>query len=80
MGVKEAAVVGIYDEKTSTQDVRVCIVLMNGYEKISVEKRLVEACAQELPRYSLPSQFCFLKELPRNQIEKIDYKALEKLL
>lgn len=77
--VKEVCVVGVADEAQATQTVRACVVLCEDADPKQAENHILSACAQVLPRYAIPRQFRYLRELPRNRMAKIDRKALEEL-
>ncbi len=77
-GVQEACVVGIWDPDRSTQKIRAYLVLKAGSERPR-EAELRNCCAKYLPRYAIPGEFRFLRELPRNRMAKIDRRALEAL-
>lgn len=77
--VREVCVVGVTDGVRRTQTVRACVVLCEGTEPKQAEGHILSACERVLPRYAVPKQFRYLRELPRNRMAKIDRKALEEL-
>lgn len=77
--VSEVSVVGAWDDKDKTQQIYAFVALKNSTEQ-ETEKDLYSAWRKYLPRYAIPKEIRFLKELPRNRMAKIDKKALEDLI
>ena len=72
MGVVEVAVIGVEDHLTGEK-----IVSYISTKKDLSSKEIQEYCSQKLANYEIPSEFIFLKELPKNQSLKIDYVKLK---
>lgn len=78
-GVREVCVVGT-PEESGTQAVRACVVMSTDVQNYGeVKEAIRRACARALPRYAVPSQIYVLACLPRNNMGKIDRRALENL-
>lgn len=71
--ISEAVVVGIEDNKWG-EKVVAFIVFKQGEQKTDEELRAY--CHQYLARYKTPKQFCFIDELPKTPVGKIDKKRL----
>lgn len=67
----EAAVIGVPDELSGHRLVALCVPLEQG---VSVES-LQQHCHSMLPKYQIPSEFVFLKNLPKASSGKIDMQA-----
>jgi acyl-CoA synthetase (AMP-forming)/AMP-acid ligase II len=67
-GVKEAAVVGIPDEKWGE---RVKAFVISASEPNPSVDALSEYCAKRLAKYKCPKEFVFVKEFPRTSSGKI---------
>lgn len=69
-GVKAVCVVGVHDDTTGSQNVRAVVVADEKTEKL-----IRDECARCLPRYAVPKDIVFVKELPINAMGKVDRLA-----
>ncbi|MFC4411240.1 AMP-binding protein [Chungangia koreensis] len=74
LGIREAAVVGIPDEKWG-ESVTAFIVLDDGIEY--EEEALLIHCRKYLGSYKVPKKIVILSELPKTHVGKIDKKKLQ---
>ncbi len=71
--VREAAVIGVPDEKW-IQAIRAVVVLREGYS--ATERELIEFCRQHLSPYKVPKGVDLVQELPKGGTGKILKSAL----
>jgi len=72
--IKEAAIVGVPDEKLPTDvKIKAFVVSLSGLTKVEI----VQHCSDRLPHYMIPNEIIFMKELPRTMTGKIDRVALK---
>lgn len=71
--VKEAAVIGVDDEKWGEVG-KAYIVLKD--DQLSNEKEIIDYCKGNLAKYKIPKYVEFLSELPKTEAGKIDKKKL----
>ncbi|MBU2607995.1 MAG: acyl--CoA ligase [Chloroflexi bacterium] len=74
--VQEVATIGVPDEVRG-EDVASFVVLKEG-EQISVED-IIEHCRKKLPDWKLPKTLYFLKEIPKNERDKLSKPGLLKI-
>lgn len=74
--VVECAVVGIPDQLAGHRLVAVAVPI----DTATVERDVLQRCAQTLPRHKLPTEVRFAKALPKNSSGKIDRRACMGLL
>ena len=74
--VQEAATIGVPD-KVRGEDVASFVVPKEG-EQISVEG-IIEHCKKKLPDWKLPKTLYFLKEIPKNERDKLSKPGLLKI-
>ncbi len=77
-GVRECAVGGLPDRDLG-EKVGVFIVPLEGQDPVLLEKHLRERLEAELASYKRPRVYCFLEEIPRNTMGKIQRDRLKKL-
>jgi long-chain acyl-CoA synthetase len=73
--VAEAAVVGIPDE-TGDETIKAFVVLKEG--SAADKPGIMKLCHEKLPPYKRPRDIEFLKELPKNALQKVLKKELRK--
>jgi len=66
--VIEVAVVGVPDELLGNRLIAVAVPVDKDFDELLV----IEACMQKLPRYKQPSEFRFIRSLPKKVNGKID--------
>lgn len=71
-GVKEAAVIGVKDEKWGEVG-KAFVVRVD--EKVTIES-LQKHCLENLAKYKIPKYFIFLNELPKGESGKIQKRSL----
>lgn len=74
-GVREAAIIGIPDDKF-VQSVKAVIVLDEG--ATLTEDQIIEHCRTRIASYKKPKSVTFLDALPRTMTGDVDYAALDK--
>lgn len=73
--VKEAAVLGIEDEKWGE-----CVTAFISYANTTLsEQELIDYCKVTLGSYKVPKKIYFLEELPRTDVGKINKKLLKEM-
>lgn len=78
-GVKDVCVIGVEVPELCTQNV-CAIVVPEDEDKQDALRISVEAkCMQQLPRYSVPKEIFFVRELPLNALGKIDRVKLNEI-
>ncbi|MGM0900543.1 MAG: long-chain fatty acid--CoA ligase [Bacillota bacterium] len=77
--VLEACVVAIPDEKWLERPLA-CIVLKKPMNEAEVEAELIQWLIPKFPKWWLPSQFTFLKEIPKNATGKYNKKQLREVV
>ena len=70
--VKDAAVVGIADERWG----EACAAFVVAESPVSADE-LREHCRERLARFKVPKSFTFMDELPRNSMGKIQKSELK---
>ena len=75
-GIVECAVVGVKDPVDDEQIVAYLCVKENE-DKISLLNEIKELCQEKLPTYMYPSDFIFLKRLPKTTTGKVDTGKLK---
>ena len=74
--VKEACVVGVPDPRRMHR-VKAVIVPAAGADEAALKERLEALLADSVARYALPREYVFAESLPRTDLGKVDYRALE---
>ena len=79
-GVAEAAAIGVPDEKWGERPL-LLIVAQDGVDESNIRKGVVKAAqsavnAGELSKWAVPDQLCFVVEIPKTSVGKIDKKRL----
>ena len=79
-GVAEVAAIGVPDEKWGERPL-LLIVTQDGVEENIVRDGVVTAAqsavnAGELSKWAVPDQICFVAEIPKTSVGKIDKKRL----
>ncbi|MAT57221.1 MAG: o-succinylbenzoate--CoA ligase [Ignavibacteriae bacterium] len=74
--IKEAAVIGVADEKWG--EVGKAFIVLKENEN-STESEFYEYCLGNLAKYKIPKYYQIMDELPRNEAGKIDKKVLLEL-
>ncbi len=69
--VREAAVIGVQDEKWGE-----CVTAFLSVHQCITEQEIIAFCKQTLGSYKVPKQIFWLDELPRTDVGKIDKKRL----
>jgi len=77
--VKEAAVVGIPDERVGQRIVAAVVIKPEKKGEVSKEE-LAKYCAERLAEYKLPSDFIFLDEIPKTAVGKVLRRAVRDML
>ena len=72
-GIREAAAFGVPDELAG-QLITAVVVPCDG--ETLAEDELIEACAEEMPRYMIPRRIEIVSKLPKTPNGKIDYPTL----
>lgn len=75
-GIKDAAVIGIPDEKWG--ETGKAFYVVDGSVKVDINF-IQTHCAQKLARFKIPKYFVCIDSLPKNDSGKIDRRALQKL-
>ncbi len=75
-GIKEAAVIGVHDEKWG--EVGKAFVVLETKAKLT-EQEILNNCKGKLAKYKIPKYVHQIDALPKNEAGKIDRKALRKL-
>ncbi|MGG3838029.1 AMP-binding protein [Paenibacillus thiaminolyticus] len=73
-GVKEAAVVGLADEKWG--EVVAAVVAVDGGAAVT-EADLAAFCSARIGKYKVPKRFLFVRELPTTAVGKLDKKRMK---
>lgn len=74
--IKECACIGVEDPKQMMGQIPVLFVVPKiGYS----EEELVKFLMGKVERYKIPQQFAKVDVLPRNRMQKVDYKALKQM-
>jgi acyl-CoA synthetase (AMP-forming)/AMP-acid ligase II len=71
-GIREAAVIGLEDEKWGEI---VCAVIVGDRESLS-EESIISHCGEKLSRYKLPKKVVFVDQLPLNAAGKVLKRVL----
>lgn len=74
--VEDVCAVGTTAEDSNTENVRLCVVLKDALEPSLAKEKIFQAAQKNLPRYALPQEIVFVREIPRNAMNKIDRKRL----
>ena len=79
-GVAEVAAIGVPDEKWGERPL-LLIVRQEGVDESIIRDGLVAAAqravnAGELSKWAVPDQLCFVAEIPKTSVGKIDKKRL----
>lgn len=74
--IVDSAAVGVEDELYG-EVVKAFVVLKPGIE--AQERELIRYCMERLASFKVPKQIVFLEEFPRNNLGKIDKKALQEM-
>ncbi len=74
-GVLECAVIGLPDAKWG-EVVAACVVLAPNADPAQMQEQLSQALSGQLARYKLPSQWHFLRELPKTALGKVQKAQL----
>ena len=72
--IAEVAVIGEPDPRKGE---RLCALIVARGHDTRLAGDLVDFCAQNLVRYKIPSEFRFVRSLPKTAVGKIDRKALK---
>lgn len=72
--IAEVAVIGEPDPRKGE---RLCALIVAPGHDTRLAGDLVDFCAQNLVRYKIPSEFRFVRSLPKTAVGKIDRKALK---
>lgn len=74
--IRECGCIGVKDPENILGDVPVLFVVP---EKTFDKNALVKYLATKLESYKIPQEFIEIDELPRNRMQKLDYKELKRL-
>ena len=77
-GVREACVVGVFQEATRTQNVRAAVIPDVNTDRDELRRAIGRGCLSDLPRYAIPKEIVFMDVFPHNSMGKIDRKELAK--
>lgn len=72
--IAEVAVIGEADARKGE---RLCALIVTRGDDVPRAGELFDYCAQHLVRYKIPSEFRFVRDLPKTAVGKIDRKALK---
>jgi long-chain acyl-CoA synthetase len=72
--IAEVAVIGELDPRKGE---RLCALIVPRGRDAPITADLFEFCAQHLVRYKIPSEFRFVRSLPKTAVGKIDRKVLK---
>jgi fatty-acyl-CoA synthase len=74
--IKEACIIGTADERVG-EEVKVCVVLNQGYQGKITEKEMLAWGKERFAAYEYPRIVEFVDELPKNASGKIQWKLLQ---
>ena len=75
--IKEAAVIAIPDEKWIERPLA-CIVLINNEIEI-LDEELLNFLSRDFAKYQIPSDYVYIKEVPKTSVGKFDKKEIRRL-
>ncbi len=75
-GIRECACIGADDPEGILGQIPVLFVSVNASYS---EEELIRFLSTKLEKYKIPQKFAVVDALPRNRMQKVDYKALRKL-
>ena len=78
--VDTVCVVGVMNEHSHTEDVVAAVVLKCGTKKETAEYEIMDACANHLPKYSVPKYIRFCEALPVTTVGKLDRNRVKEFL
>lgn len=77
--VNECSVVGRKCANSDYYEAVAFVVKTNAAcEEDRIKAELTALCTENLPTYMVPSQYCFIEQIPHTPIGKVDFLALEK--
>lgn len=77
--VSECSVVGRKRTNSDYYEAVAFVVKTNAVcEEDKIKAELTTLCNENLPTYMVPSQYCFIGQIPHTPIGKVDFLALEK--
>ncbi len=74
--IREACIIGTADERVG-EEVKVCVVLNQGYQGKITEKEMLAWGKERFAAYEYPRIVEFVNELPKNASGKIQWKLLQ---
>lgn len=77
--VSECSVVGKKQVNSDYYEAVAFIQIHEACEEEKIKEELAVLCAENLPTYMVPSQYCFVKKIPHTPIGKVDFRALERM-
>ncbi|MEM0332017.1 MAG: fatty acid--CoA ligase [Archaeoglobaceae archaeon] len=79
--VKEAAVVGVPDEKWGERPLAVVVPMNENLSEEELRNHLLKFVEQGvITKWAVPDKFIFVRELPRTSVGKIDKKNIRKMV
>ena len=77
--VSECSVVGRKRANSDYYEAVAFVVKTNAAcEEEKIKEELASLCTENLPTYMVPSQYCFIEQIPHTPIGKVDFRALER--
>ena len=79
LSVSECSVVGRKRANSDYYEAVAFVVKTNAAcEEEKIKEELASLCTENLPTYMVPSQYCFIEQIPHTPIGKVDFRALER--